>query len=680
MIDAGDKNVNVFHKGWQRIPSNSDKNPETGFEDPTYLGFKLKFSRFSYPNYENRLNDNSLFTPKEEETEGAERYLESIGMDKRAAMIKNFTKTMIALTERTPWYIQSVEGVAALWKIDKSEDGFDPYRGKELELTFNCLESIDLRMTAVADLYRKASFDAKYMREILPENLREFRCELQIAEFRKFHTLINRVSKISTVQNSENANNSQVHDDSSGGHDDNLSFLDNYISVISFDLRDCEFDFEDSFPEDTFSLSGDYTMAKQKFKIKVGKVYKERNQYTLLETILADDYNSGESSIVRGEVKTGQIDESKLNDDEKASQFLSYNKVDQNAPSTKKLDSNKKSELQRRLERGLQTVENRGRDEISRLTQEAKNLVNAKVFDNKIADFIRGFLDQIRAGELGESFKGNPEIKYEAVTGTTFQNPEIEYPGTAGTVFDPGEPTYPGTTGTVHDKNEPTYPGTTGTVFDPGEPTYPGTSGSAFEGNPDIEYKGVKDKAFENPEIEYKGVKDKTFENPAPEYANGSQGSTFENPEIKYSQGDQGSTFKNKEAEYTKGDQGSTFKNPVPKYTTEDQGKVYDGNPDIKYEKPDGSKILDNKNKPVNTTALEKVFDLTGMTPAQVQKLEKAFDTKQAQKKTEDLGDIFDVTSQKAPEKPEGKIFGEPKQENNSQQLGNIFPKPKNEE
>jgi hypothetical protein len=679
MINASDKNVNVFHKGWQRNPSS--QKPETGYEDPTYLGFKLIFFPNGLHNHETGLNDNALFTPKEELIEGAENYLESIDMGVRASMIKKFREAMLALTRRTPWYIQSVEGVAALWNINKKHEEFDPYRGKELYLTFNCLESIDLRITEIADLYRKASFDAKFMREILPSNLREFRCELQIAEFRQFHTISKKIDSISTAQNNDNANNSNVQ---SGSHGEALEFLSDYISIITFDLRDCVFDFEESFPGDTFNVAGDYSQATQKFKIHVGKVYKERNQYTLLETILADDYINGASSILKGDISTNEIN-GDLDDKVKRSQFLDYNKVDQSVVAGPQLDSSKKSELQRRLERGTQAVANRGRDEMEKIKDQAKNLINEKIFDNKISDAIKGFLGEVVTGKLGNSFS-NPDIKYPGVQGKGFDgNPPIEYPGTNGAVYDPGHPEYPGTNGAVYDPGHPEYPGTNGAVYDPGHPSYPGTNGTVFE-NPAPVYPGVKDKSFENPPITYPGVKDKSFENPAQSYP-GVSGKAFEgNPDIKYDKTNPGKSFDgNPDIKYS-AEPGKTFSNPDLEYPGV-HDKSFDGNPDIKYEAPSGNAFNGKEGTKTSVvSSLEKVFDLSNMTEKEIQKMESVFKKENKEVQTGPLGDLFESVPGKdlgVPyreyTKPEGNVFPEKEESKNSdQELGTVYKKPDN--
>ena len=52
-------------------------------------------------------------------------------------------------------------------------------------LTFDCMDSIDLRINAMAELYRKATYDYQNHRELLPANLRKFRMWIIVTEIRQ---------------------------------------------------------------------------------------------------------------------------------------------------------------------------------------------------------------------------------------------------------------------------------------------------------------------------------------------------------------------------------------------------------------------------------------------------------------------------------------------------------------
>lgn len=278
MIAPIDDRIRTFHKGL----FTSDL---FGYEDPTYLGFTLHFDFDpSADNIETGQQDNPLFAEPGQGINSAQEYLNNLGFEQKAKGIKEFKELLRYMNDNAPYFFQGVSGVADLWKIEKKASGFEPNRGFEKILKFDCLESVDLRMTAFADLYRNASFDAKFMREILPENLRWFTMTLRIAEIRRFHN----VSKLL-----QSANLEQPID--TNPTNDMLKVLNDVISVVEFQLSHCEFDFEESFT-DEFSMAGDNEMAKQSFKIHVGSIA-QKSTYKLLDIALTDFFTANNDGI-----------------------------------------------------------------------------------------------------------------------------------------------------------------------------------------------------------------------------------------------------------------------------------------------------------------------------------------------------------------------------------------------
>jgi len=243
------------------------------YEDPTYLGFSLHFDFDSaQTDAETGIMENALFA----ETEGLDsaiNYLYNIGFVQKSQMLKQFKETVRFMNTHAPYYFQGISGVADLWKIEKKSKGFEPNRGHEKKVKIECLESVDLRITALADLYKTATFDERNMREIVPENLRWFNVTIRIAEIRNFH-------KLKTA--AENANAI-----SAGG--DLVNITNDLISVVEFKLINCEFDFEESFA-DEFKMD-ETEAAKQSFVIKVGHI-KRRSTYKLLDLVLENYYSS----------------------------------------------------------------------------------------------------------------------------------------------------------------------------------------------------------------------------------------------------------------------------------------------------------------------------------------------------------------------------------------------------
>lgn len=283
MNSAIDSNIRKFFKGFLVTDP---------YSDPTYIGFKLIFNFEPISrNPETGLTDDALFAT-DGGLDSAMNYLRATGNDTRAEHLKQFKELLKQINEQMPWYFQTLSGLDELWKIDFEQ--FNPYRGKNKIIEISCLESIDLKMTALADLYRKAVYDYKYMRWLVPENLRLFSLTIQLAEMRSFHEIIDNIDSIDSKQVNENANTENLSDKNHSDNTATFASIDNLISVLEFHLSHCEFDFNESFLSDkTIAMNGDAQMATQKFKIKTRHI-SEKHSFTILDIITNDkNINSG---------------------------------------------------------------------------------------------------------------------------------------------------------------------------------------------------------------------------------------------------------------------------------------------------------------------------------------------------------------------------------------------------
>ncbi len=169
---------------WSRKPAHKFTkgllSQDGPYQDPTALGFQFLFDFIDVPG-------SPLLIESEEVAGSALFYLKSIGDTKRLTYLKEFIKLLKMINKDSPWYWQSVEGIPDALKNDmwegRGKSGF--IGGDDRPITINCLESIDLKITALMDLYRQAAFDMRNRKAILPENLRKFRCYLWISEVRK---------------------------------------------------------------------------------------------------------------------------------------------------------------------------------------------------------------------------------------------------------------------------------------------------------------------------------------------------------------------------------------------------------------------------------------------------------------------------------------------------------------
>ena len=244
--------VDKFVRGFLKHTYGSDDKLQ--YEDPTFLTFRLLFD-YS-PLYDNDEVQQSLLLG-EYENESATMYLRRKKYLDKAEALKEFIWLLQRIENEFPWFFKSITGVGNLWKWGYPVNNKIDY--SPVQLTIDCLESLDFRMTVLADLYRKASFDRLYGRDLLIDKKR-FNCRLIVGEARQLKTF---VENIDTPK---------------------YNWL-NHFNAIVFNLYDCEFDFSDSFGD---MISAEKpNMANQKIKINVGRV-KESNNYKSLDYILGD--------------------------------------------------------------------------------------------------------------------------------------------------------------------------------------------------------------------------------------------------------------------------------------------------------------------------------------------------------------------------------------------------------
>jgi hypothetical protein len=150
------------------------------FQDPVYMGFKL-FFLFDQA-------DSGLLNTREDHQNTAYAYLKRIGEDVRAEYLKKFVEHLRKINLVTPWFWQTIDGLGDAWKHGYSDDAFKALLPKDRKIKIGCLdESVDLRITALMDLYRKACFDWPNRREIVPQNLRYFKVGIYCYEAREIN-------------------------------------------------------------------------------------------------------------------------------------------------------------------------------------------------------------------------------------------------------------------------------------------------------------------------------------------------------------------------------------------------------------------------------------------------------------------------------------------------------------
>ena len=374
-INATDKNRSLFLKGFNL--SNSGAN-----EDPTYLGFKFVFdfgslpvnleygwapspllripnytsvngaanmpkNLFGQPQYQNVNSNVTYYSAYNYLLERDGSYRGSNGL-KRANALKQFQILLNDINTNSPWFFQSIDGLNQLDQIAISgfqdgsgADSFDPARTNGKTLQINCLESLNLRMTALANLYNQATFDADNMRWLVPRNLRKFTMWIYVTEIRNFFKTTRLTGASSVVSQLNDLSSLLTTDRNPGGAVSNTpegerqpsgpgapgsaftSFARGVLSqsglmneadsfrnqqdqsgikpVLIYELSQCEFDFSSSTPFSNIDVGIDPNAATQSFKIHVGKV-RMKTQYPNIRSdnnylVLADGYDQNRSSV-----------------------------------------------------------------------------------------------------------------------------------------------------------------------------------------------------------------------------------------------------------------------------------------------------------------------------------------------------------------------------------------------
>jgi hypothetical protein len=325
-------------------------------QDPTYVSFRINFFPVNGMSIlDDEYSSGGLLRPSNNlysdaingYGDNAADYLGSIGSPTRQASHRAFVNMLYRIQEESPWYFQSITGLGDLYKIDPAMN----FRGKDKVLTIECLESIDMRMTYLADLYRNFAFDTQWHREILPVNLRTFNMEIHVLEFRTFNTTFGIIADALSGANQRATwgeanqkaalNSANVYGSAASGigsslftnseestrritnalgglggifgsqyESSNLESAFEAITVQTFLLKDCEFDFYSEAPGylDNVSVK-DIPEATNKFKINVGRIEK-RSAYPFFNFIVGEyikstAFNDGDitSLIAPGSVK-----------------------------------------------------------------------------------------------------------------------------------------------------------------------------------------------------------------------------------------------------------------------------------------------------------------------------------------------------------------------------------------
>ena len=173
------KTLNDFRKGsYRKFP----------YQDPTYLSFALLFDWFDE-------DKSPLLTGK------TERYLKKLAdstgdsyYNDRLQDLIAFKRALHTINIEMPWYWNSIKGLERLHQIDPANNYWG---GDDAKLEIETLESLNLPISGLMHLYRKAIFDDRKWHYIVPSNLRNFRMWIYVTEIRSIQ--VNTSTKVSGI-------------------------------------------------------------------------------------------------------------------------------------------------------------------------------------------------------------------------------------------------------------------------------------------------------------------------------------------------------------------------------------------------------------------------------------------------------------------------------------------------
>lgn len=248
-------NVGRLDRKFIHESSGSPNERKLKYNDPSFVTFRILFD------FEPIVSNDEVMQGlllNESRDESAISYLRRTGEFERAESLKEFTWLLSKITNDFPWFFKSLSGITGLWEWGFMQPGGESSLGSPVTLTVECYETVDMRMTALADLYRKATRDRRFFRDLLTIDKRRFNMTVIVGEARNLRSFV----------------------------DSSQADWLNHVSAVAFRCLDCEFDFSKTMPS---SIDGTEapTQISPSFSITVNRV-QETNSYLLLNYMLGE--------------------------------------------------------------------------------------------------------------------------------------------------------------------------------------------------------------------------------------------------------------------------------------------------------------------------------------------------------------------------------------------------------
>jgi hypothetical protein len=135
-------------------------------EDPVFFGFSVYFEA-----------DSPLLNPASNYLkESAERYFLNLDDDVRATYVVDLRNRLLDLVDKHQYFLQKVSGLNGFYARSEEDD---------IQIEIETLESLDLRITTIKELYNRITYDYINKKEILPDNLRWINMKITVSDGRK---------------------------------------------------------------------------------------------------------------------------------------------------------------------------------------------------------------------------------------------------------------------------------------------------------------------------------------------------------------------------------------------------------------------------------------------------------------------------------------------------------------
>lgn len=288
--------LNKFRSAQEPTKFQNGFNTRFFAEDPIYVGFSMFFD----------LNSPLFNPPDNFYNESAERYFLNNDDDERAGYVKELRNRITSLIFDHQYFLQKISGIDTLYLKDIG--------GDKIEIEIETLESLDMRITKIKELFRLITYDYDGEKQILPDNLQWMNVNILINDCRNIGKFI----------------------------DGEIVDITPSLDTIIHTIKECRFDITNHSYAGEISNS-EPEFGSNSFKIIGGHSHMNRSRMSLLEALTNDVGTS--PSMVRMSLRTGYKEDSqtldKLNQEKLVEENQEKKEIHEENRSDVETDNNK---------------------------------------------------------------------------------------------------------------------------------------------------------------------------------------------------------------------------------------------------------------------------------------------------------------------------------------------------